>query len=488
MELTDLAGTDDIEQAQRSTFLGKLSAEVESLVINLDHEKCQALLEKMASQTSQGECLVEMKALRTLRIEGSPRQWQLLEQTSMRLLQVLRPIALEELSLIGIDQTKVIRALLSFPSFHETLRSLRLGLHGFHFLAQEDLLAIVAPFVHLRSLHLYGMNANSILLICATAFLEYLGQIPNPDEVEVLHVAKAGFLGGDAEIASLLRCLASFTQLRCLKLPLPVSALPLSLRELISLRLAMPRLIFFCIDPERIEGADVWPEDDWPPMVQFWTMCETITPLSVFSNEFVDFFADVGQTAGEWSRLSDTEQEYWNGAVPLIQKAYRHWEHTARGAIPSSLEQPGDASDMASGSAAAQVCRAVPEVRELEKGEYTGTQGEHDRILDISRASTNTIEDWRTEERSALRGVLGMKASDVCKEKARLRREGRGNCPREGAELFAQSGSQQCVRAMQDAGSVCEAPEELLHESGQQCCAREQVGAELGAQSSAIQL
>lgn len=462
----------------------------------------------MDSQTPQGEALVEMQALRTLRIAGGPKHWQALEQVSMRLLQLLRPVALEELVLIGVDQIKVVRALISHPSLHSSLTCLKLGLHGFHFLAQEDLLAIGAPLARLRSLSLFGINANGSacresfcrMFICATAFLEYLGQVRNPEEVEVLHISNAGILGDDPQIASLLRCLASFTGLRCLKLPLP--SLPLSLREVLSLRLALPQLLFFAAEHERIEGSETWPEgDDWPPMTQVWPMCETITPLSVFSHEFLEMFASPGQAAAEWDRLSEAEQSYWCAAAPRVQQAYRLCEHAGgHGAGASSADRASDTlgaspSAAAGGDAGAEEAaaaqrewRAAPEVREPRAGESTAAQGEESAPFDAARASTYGIDDWRAEERSALRGMLGMKASDVCKEKSRLRKEPKGPRPSEGAELSARAGGAHAARAAQDLGNSAKAAEELAGSSAQQCCAREQAGSELGGRAVAGEL
>merc|ERR1719507_1196884 len=142
MDLSDLAGGTgdggDVALAlqsvqERSNFLSKLSTEVDSLVINLDQERCRVLLEQIDSQTPAGEHFAEMAKLRTLRIVGCPKQWRSFEHTAMRLFQLLRPVELEELTLVGVDQMKVIRAMLSHTELHPTLTTLSLGLHGFHF-------------------------------------------------------------------------------------------------------------------------------------------------------------------------------------------------------------------------------------------------------------------------------------------------------------------------------------------------------------------
>mmetsp|Transcript_44724 Transcript_44724/g.127654 ORF Transcript_44724/g.127654 Transcript_44724/m.127654 type:complete len:498 (+) Transcript_44724:47-1540(+) len=497
MELTELAGADgcleEALQAKRGTFLTKLSTEVDSLIINLDREGCQALLEQMDLHAPQGEALVEMKALRTLRVVGGPKQWQQLEQATLRLLQLLRPTALEELVLIGVDQMKVVRALLAHPELPGSLKRLKLGLHGFHFLAQEDMVVMAMPLVKLRSLHLFGINSHGApcrdrdcrMFICAGAFLDFLGQVRRPEDVEVLH-SNAGILGDDQQIASLLRCLACFSQLRVLKLPLP--SLPLSLREVLSLRLALPRLLFFVVELERIEGADEWPEgEDWPPMTQTWPLCETITPLSVFSREFPDHLATPGQAAEEWARLSEEEQRHWVEAAPRIRQAYRRCEHAGGGV--SASPPPGQAADTSSGEAA-PTWRADPEARELTMGERTAPCSAADRAADAQRASTHDIGDWRAEERSALRGLLAMKATDVCKEKARLRKEPKAARAHEGLELLPPqgSGSHRVARAAQDVENPRQAAQELLPGGPQQCCPREQAGVELGSDAAAAEL
>mmetsp|Transcript_127937 Transcript_127937/g.221787 ORF Transcript_127937/g.221787 Transcript_127937/m.221787 type:complete len:501 (+) Transcript_127937:92-1594(+) len=495
MELMDLAGSDGLEalRAKDGSLLTKLSTEVDSLIINLEQQGCHALLEHMDQHTPQGESFVEVKALRTLRISGGLKRWQQLEQPLVRLFQLLRPVVLEELTLIGVDQMKVIRALLSHTSLHGTLVRLKLGLHGFHFLAQEDLLAMGAPLEKLRDFRMFGVDSNGCpcrdsfcrMFICASGFLDYLGQIRNPEEVEALHIANAGILGDDQQIASLLRCLACFGQLRCLKLPLP--SLPLSLREVLSLRLALPRLLFFLVELERIEGCDVWPESDgWPSMSLLWPACEMITPLSVFSSEFADLFSNAGQAAAEWSRLSEEEQRYWVEAVPSIRKVYRRCEHSgAGGGAGSGQEQANDTAPALCESGTTP-WRAAPEVRELQTGERTAVSMEGE-AFDAHHASTHGVEDWRAEERSALRGVLGMKASDVCKEKARLRKELKATRPSEAVELSVRGGA--CgVRAVQDLDGPSEVARELFEGGTQQCCARDDAGCELGGGTAAAEL
>eukprot|EP00747_Dinoflagellata_sp_TGD_P042997 gnl/TRDRNA2_/TRDRNA2_142430_c0_seq2.p1 gnl/TRDRNA2_/TRDRNA2_142430_c0~~gnl/TRDRNA2_/TRDRNA2_142430_c0_seq2.p1 ORF type:complete len:496 (-),score=107.06 gnl/TRDRNA2_/TRDRNA2_142430_c0_seq2:146-1633(-) len=495
MELTDLAGTDGVEalETKHGAFLTKLSTEVESLIINLDQQGCQALLEQMDQHTPQGEVLVEMKKLRSLRITGALKRWQQLEQPLARLLHLLRPASLEDLALIGVDSMKIVRALLSHPSLHGTLVRLKLGLHGFHFLAQEDLLAMGAPLERLRAFQLFGVDANGTacrdgfcrMFLCASAFLDYLGQIQVPEEVEILHIANASILGEDQQIASLLRCLACFGQLMRLKLPLP--SLPLSLRELLSLRLALPRLHCFVAELERIEGADVWPEsEDWPPLTQLWPASDMITPLSMFSREFADLLRTPGQAAAEWERLSEREQRYWVDTVPRIRQMYRHCEHVGRGV--GSLQEPASDTAVVALTDEGIPWRAVPEVRELQTGERTACSAEGD-AFDAHRASTYGVEDWRAEERSALRGVLEVKASDVCKEKARLRKEPKVSKPSEGVELSAASGDElhQGVRATRDSGPS-EAVRDLCEGGMQRGCPREEIACELGADTAAAEL
>jgi len=485
-------------RAKSGKFVTKLSTEVDSLLISLDQHGCHALLEHMDQHTPQGEAFVEAKALRTLRVSGGLKRWQQLERPLARLLRLLRPVALEELTLVGVDQMKVVRALLSYEPLRRTLARLKLGLHGFHFLAQEDLLVMGAPLEKLRSFRLHGVDTNGSpcrdsycrMFICASAFLDYLGQIRNPEEVEVLHIANAGVLGDDRQIASLLRCLACFGHLRCLKLPLP--SLPLSLREVLSLRLALPRLPVFVAEFERIEGGDAWPEgEDWPPMTQIWQDCEMITPLSVFSREFADLFTCADQAAAEWGRLSEQEQRYWSEAVPWIRKVYRHSEHAGSGGAGSSQGPAHDTAGAGSadGGDAAAPWRATPEVRELQTGERTADCGEG-KAFDARRASTHGVGDWRAEERSALRGVLSMKASDVCKEKARLRREPKASRPIEAVELSC-AGPVGTARAAQDTGEPCESARELFAAGEQQRCPREEPsagGAELGGDAAAAEL
>lgn len=489
MQLAELEGAEKLEEALQQkcgTFLTKLSAEVDSLIINLDDKGCQAVLEQMDQHTPNGEMLVEMKALRSLRVIGSLKRWQQQEQPITRLLQLLRPVALEELTLIGLDQMKVVRTLLADTRLRGTLRRLTLGLHGFHFLAQEDLTAFGAPLEKLRSLNLFGVDTNGStcrdsfcrMFICAVALLDYLGQIRHPEEVEVLRVANAGVLGDDHQIASLLRCLASFSDLRCLKLPLPSQ--PLTFREVLSLRLALPHLTFFVAEWDRIEGADSWPEgEDWPPMMQIWPLCETITPLSVFSQEFADLLPSHGQVVAEWARLTPAEQGHWIKAVPIIQQVYRQCEHDCcLGGIAPECIRAADTASTVGDSSSSVVWRATPEVRE-KIGERSEALAETDEASDLHCASTHGVEDWRAEERVALRGVLAMKASDVCKEKARLRKEPKSSRLSEGVELVPASSSA-CCRAVQDSRSSSDAAQGIVDSGSQQCCARGEVSAELG--------
>merc|ERR1719238_2254026 len=108
----------------------------------------------MDQHAPQGEALVEMEKLQSLCVTGGLKKWQQLEQPLTRLFQLLRPAGLEELTLVGVDSMKVVKALLSQPALRGTLVRLKLGLHGFHFLAQEDLLALGAPLDQLRAFRL----------------------------------------------------------------------------------------------------------------------------------------------------------------------------------------------------------------------------------------------------------------------------------------------------------------------------------------------
>mmetsp|Transcript_26375 Transcript_26375/g.87432 ORF Transcript_26375/g.87432 Transcript_26375/m.87432 type:complete len:560 (-) Transcript_26375:1-1680(-) len=525
MDLVELAGSDDadlaLQPARKSSFLAKLAHDVDALVINLDLAPCQALLEKIDASTPQGEVFVEMTKLRRLRVVGSSKHWHSVEQPSMRLLQLLQPSGLEELALVGVDQMKVVRSILSNTTLHSTLTRLHLGLHGFHFLAQEDLLALGVPLAKLKSLRLSGTSASGVacresycrMFICANAFLEYLGQLPRPEEIEVIQVSNAGLLGDDHQIANVLRSLASFPQLRRLRLPLP--SLPLAFRELLTMRLALPHLLFFVVDPERVEGADEWPEDaeEWPAMTEVWPTLETISPLSVFAREFSEVFENGEEVAEEWERLSDAERGFWLEATPRIRSAYRRWERAPGGTgHPSQGQAAGDTDGVADDFAEAALAegaggsspsgggslrrgdattwRASPEPRASPgpggQASSCGLGGPADQgspgggEADARRATTHGAGDWRAEERSALRGFLGMKASDVCRDKARLRREGRGQRLAEAVELADEDdddgGSGRTARAVQDVPSVerLAMAEELFDgNSAEQCCARE---------------
>lgn len=499
MELMDIAGSNEAEALQalskQGTFLTKLSTEVDSLIINLDQPGCPSLLKKMDQHAPQGEALVEMEKLRSLCVTGGLKKWQQLEQPLARLFQLLRPAGLEELTLVGVDSMKVVKALLSQPALRGTLVRLKLGLHGFHFLAQEDLLALGAPLDQLRAFRLFGVDANGApcrdsfcrMFLCGGALLDYLWEVQKPEEVEALHIANAGIMGDDHQIVSLLRCLASFTGLRSLRLPLP--SLPLSLRELLSLRLALPRLFCFTAEHERIEGAETWPDgEEWPSLTRIWPSIETITPMSLFSREFANLLSSPDQAAVEWRRLSESEQRYWVEAVPKVQAMYRQCENRGSAAAASVEPAVDTAAEREGGR---DLWRAVPSVRSPRAPCGEGTANRTDEeAFDAQRASTHSVEDWRTEERAALRGYLAVKASDVCKDKARLRKEPKTTRANEGCELRT-SGAECVIRAVRDFSGSFEAPTQDLGDcpgGTQRDTANEELGDELGNDSPPTEL
>jgi len=317
------------------------------------------------------------------------------------------------------------------------------------------------------------------MFLCASAFLDYLGHIRSPETVQTLHVANAGILGDDHQIASLLRCLACFNQLRCLKLPLP--SFPLALREVVSLRLALPRLVYFTVAQEKIEGADVWPQG-WPAPADVWATSEMITPLSVFTFEFEALLSSTGNASAEWARLAEHEQRYWVDAVSHVRDMYHRSDHVGSRASHSTQDAACD-TVTSSSDCEGMVQRATPEVREmLSIGSMLADGGGVHSAFDAERASTHGVQDWRAEERSALRGVLGMKPSDICKEKTRLRREVKGSRPNEGVELDIPNGS---GRAKQAPAERDQCAREVQEGGMQQSAARERGAQELGGEVTA---
>merc|ERR1719210_3218339 len=101
-------------------------------------------------------------------------------------------------------------------------------------------------------------------------------------------------------------------------------------------------------------------------MTHIWPLRETITPLSIFSHEFLKILDDPAAT--EWVRLSENEQQYWIEAVPRVQQVYRRWEHDGCSASSFPDLESDTAGSFCSGGECASAWRAVPEVRDLEVG------------------------------------------------------------------------------------------------------------------------
>jgi hypothetical protein len=134
-----------------------------------------------------------------------------------------------------------------------------------------------------------------------------------------------------------------------------------------------------------------------------------------------------------------------------------------------------------------EVWRAAPAIRELpqQTGERTSATTLTDEDFDAHRASTYGVEDWRTKEC----GTTGARSADICKEKARPRRETKSSRPCEGTELiFEESSTFDTCKASLDVGGYSTVGAELYDSRVQRRGSRDDTGCGLGDECRAVEL
>lgn len=138
-----------------------------------------------------------------------------------------------------------------------------------------------------------------------------LNSVTHKDSVETIYLPHMQITGQSHEIVEFVELLKEFNNAR--QLVIRFRRLPLSVREIVSLRESFEALPAVCISDHFIVMLDSW-ATWWPKQSSIWPSADRITGLSVF-REQIDF-ESLGTTANrEWLRLSREQKNLWSRRI-----------------------------------------------------------------------------------------------------------------------------------------------------------------------------
>ena len=143
--------------------------------------------------------------------------------------------------------------------------------------------------------------------------------IENKAAVESIYLPHMEIGGDVSKLCAFVALIKEFSF--CKQLVIRFRRLPLSVREIVSLRETFAALPAVCISDHFVVCQSTWCPW-WPSLTEVWSRADEITGLSVF-REQIDF-ESLGTSAGEeWSKLTSEQQEMWTRKIaPKIHDLY----------------------------------------------------------------------------------------------------------------------------------------------------------------------
>lgn len=149
-----------------------------------------------------------------------------------------------------------------------------------------------------------------------------LAAIENKSLVETIYLPHAEIIGDRLSVFELIQLVK--TEFKSVaQLVVRFRRLPLSVREIVSLRESFSSLPAVCISDHFVVCQSTWCPW-WPALKEVWKQADEITGLSVF-REQIDFESLGTSATLEWENLSTEQQNLWSTQIaPKIHQLYLH--------------------------------------------------------------------------------------------------------------------------------------------------------------------
>jgi len=269
---------------------------VTSLTIDAKKSGGKALMEALSSRGS------EMKGLRTIRVSAAAETGDFLASLE-RFMAGLPENQIESVHFSGLRSIALVSNLIS----RQRLSLERFKVDYFVNGHEQDVTEIPA-MPNIRS---FVFDVADVVHLPVHVISSLLNSVTHKDSVETIYLPHMQITGQSHEIVEFVELLKEFNNAR--QLVIRFRRLPLSVREIVSLRESFEALPAVCISDHFIVMLDSW-ATWWPKQSSIWPSADRITGLSVF-REQIDF-ESLGTTANrEWLRLSREQKNLWSRRI-----------------------------------------------------------------------------------------------------------------------------------------------------------------------------
>jgi hypothetical protein len=277
---------------------------VETLFIDAKKPSGKSLMHALSSRGS------ELKALRSLRVSAAAETGDFLTNLSA-LMAGLRDHQIESIHFSGLRSLSLVTRLIAKQCFAIKHFKVDYFVNGH----ESD----VSEIPHMPSLRSFVFDVADVVHLPVSVISALLEAVEDRKAVEMIYLPHMQIAGQSHEIVDFIELLKSFNSVR--QLVVRFRRLPLSVKEIVSLREAFESLPAVCISDHFIVMLYSW-ASWWPKQSSIWPSADRITGLSVF-REQIDF-ESLGTTANrEWLRLTRKQKNLWSGKIAAnVAKLY----------------------------------------------------------------------------------------------------------------------------------------------------------------------
>jgi hypothetical protein len=269
---------------------------VTSLSIDAKKSGGKALMDVLSSRGS------EMKALRAIRVSAAAEAGDFLSCLE-RFMAGLPENQLESVHFSGLRTIALVSKLIS----RQRLSLQRFKVDYFVNGHEQD----VTEIPEMPNIRSFVFDVADVVHLPVHVISNVLQAVTHKDSVETIYLPHMQITGQSHEIVEFVELLKQFNNAR--QLVIRFRRLPLSVKEIVSLRESFEALPAVCISDHFIVMLDSW-ATWWPKQSSIWPSADRITGLSVF-REQIDF-ESLGTTATrEWLRLSREQKDLWSRRI-----------------------------------------------------------------------------------------------------------------------------------------------------------------------------
>jgi len=279
---------------------------VESIVIDAKRPGGKALMKALASKGSL------MTSLTSLRVSAAAETGEFL-RSLYSFTASLRPNQLTAIHLSGLRSVANVATVIANQT--ESLEKFKVDyfVNGHERDISPDFLPVMP---RLKAL---VFDVADVVDLPIELIMNRLQAVKDKAAMEAIYLPHMQIYGDSGRVLELIALLKEFSNVR--QLVVRFRHLPLSVREIVTLRETFHSLPAVCISDHFIVMLDSW-ATWWPQQTAIWDRPEKITGLSVF-REQIDF-ESLGTTANrEWLKLSAAQKTLWSKRIaPKVLSLY----------------------------------------------------------------------------------------------------------------------------------------------------------------------